>query len=102
MPDGASEAAGPRRFAPRTSVYGAKGVLSGVGSLNLATTEGAAKERLDILTNVTEIIYLCGYIYTYPNRYGIFILKIISKYKPVYSQSTNPCKAILLEYIPTF
>ena len=33
---------------------------------------------------------------------GIFILKIISKYKPVYSQSTNPCKAILLEYIPTF
>ena len=22
--------------------------------------------------------------------------------KPVYSQSTNPCKAILLEYIPTF
>ena len=35
-------------------------------------------------------------------RYGIFILKIISKYKPVYSQSTNPCKAILLEYVPTF
>ena len=35
-------------------------------------------------------------------KYGIFILKIISKYKPVYSQSTNPCKAILLEYIPTF
>ena len=33
---------------------------------------------------------------------GIFILKIISKYKPVYSQSTNPCKAILLEYVPTF
>ena len=22
--------------------------------------------------------------------------------KPVYSQSTNPCKAILLEYVPTF
>ena len=42
----------------------------------------------------------CTHTYTY--IYGIFILKIISKYKPVYSQSTNPCKVILLEYIPTF
>ena len=46
MPLGTSEAAGPPRFPPKPSVYGAKGGLSGVGSERPATTEGAERKRL--------------------------------------------------------
>ena len=50
MSIGTSEAAGP----PRPSEYGAKGGLSGVGLVCPATTEGAERERLNILTNIAN------------------------------------------------
>ena len=41
-----------------------------MSSARPATTEGAEKERLDVLTNnATQIIYTCEDIHTYPNIY---------------------------------
>ena len=81
------------------------GTILGTCSFDLLYTERSAKE-LSPLYRRCLILFTRrdhrqhGFVHLFLRAY--FLLYFKNTKKPVYSQSTNPCKAILLEYIPTF
>ena len=61
----------------------------------------ASANLVDASTEL-QITYFGGHLPKIIIYFGIYKGDFKNTKKPVYSQSTNPCKAILLEYIPTF